>query len=144
MPVDHPKPALRALSIRQPWAEAIMAGRKSIELRGWTTSYRGALMIHAGKTRPHTTARNRADASLFRGGYIGLVDLVEITLLDARDWDHYRSQHLAEGAWPGPTHGWFLANPRRFATPVPAKGKLGLYIVPVALLDLLPMPIINA
>lgn len=137
--------ALRALSIRQPWAEAIMNGRKSIELRSWTTSYRGALLIHAGKTRSRVRLRGSAESNLFRGGYIGLVDLIDIKLLDAHDWEQYRNRHLGESVWPGSVlYGWFLANPRRFATPVPAKGKLGLYVIPPELLDLLPMPITNA
>ena len=34
---------MKALSIRQPWAELILQGRKTIELRTWKTSYRGLL-----------------------------------------------------------------------------------------------------
>ena len=34
---------MKALSIRQPWAELIMQGRKTLELRTWRTNYRGAL-----------------------------------------------------------------------------------------------------
>jgi ASCH domain-containing protein len=32
-----------ALSVRQPWAELILTGRKKIELRTWTTDHRGPL-----------------------------------------------------------------------------------------------------
>lgn len=38
-----------ALSVRQPWAWAIISGGKTIENRSWTTPYRGPLLIHAGK-----------------------------------------------------------------------------------------------
>ncbi len=38
-----------ALSIRQPWADAIAYHGKTIENRSWTTRYRGPLLIHAGK-----------------------------------------------------------------------------------------------
>lgn len=43
---------LRALTIRQPWASLIAAGVKTIETRSWRTSYRGPVLIHAGKAEP--------------------------------------------------------------------------------------------
>jgi hypothetical protein len=42
--------ALRALTVKQPWAAAIAAGRKTVENRLWPTRYRGPLAIHAGRT----------------------------------------------------------------------------------------------
>jgi activating signal cointegrator 1 len=43
---------VKALTIRQPWASLIAAGVKTIETRGWRTSYRGDILIHAGRTMP--------------------------------------------------------------------------------------------
>lgn len=40
---------MRALSLWQPHAAAIMLGLKTWETRGWDTSYRGPLAIHAAK-----------------------------------------------------------------------------------------------
>ncbi|WP_084605121.1 ASCH domain-containing protein [Desulfonatronum thioautotrophicum] len=40
-----------ALSIRQPWVELILPGRKTIEVRSWPTSHREPLWLHAGMTR---------------------------------------------------------------------------------------------
>ena len=40
---------MKALSIQQPWAYFIVAGVKPVENRTWRTSYRGPLLIHAGK-----------------------------------------------------------------------------------------------
>ncbi len=40
---------MKALSLWQPWASAIERGAKRIETRGWYTSYRGPLAIHAAK-----------------------------------------------------------------------------------------------
>ena len=40
---------MKALSIRQPWAWAIIHAGKDIENRGWSTSYRGPLLIYAAK-----------------------------------------------------------------------------------------------
>lgn len=45
---------MRGLTIRQPWASLIAAGVKTVETRSWSTSYRGPLLIHAGKHRPRS------------------------------------------------------------------------------------------
>jgi hypothetical protein len=41
---------VKALTLHQPWAPAIAEGIKTIETRSWSTSYRGPLAIHAGKS----------------------------------------------------------------------------------------------
>lgn len=43
---------MRALTLHQPWASLIAVGAKTIETRGRRTSYRGPLLIHAGKAIP--------------------------------------------------------------------------------------------
>ena len=40
---------MRALTLYQPWASLISVGAKRVETRGWRTSYRGPLAIHAGR-----------------------------------------------------------------------------------------------
>lgn len=40
---------IKALTLTQPWAALVATGAKRIETRSWSTSYRGALAIHAGK-----------------------------------------------------------------------------------------------
>ncbi len=39
---------MKALSVRQPFAWAIVHGGKDVENRSWATSYRGPVLIHAG------------------------------------------------------------------------------------------------
>ena len=41
---------MKAISLWQPWAKLVAVGAKTIETRGWSTSYRGPLAIHAAKT----------------------------------------------------------------------------------------------
>ncbi|WP_425833022.1 hypothetical protein [Streptomyces fractus] len=43
-------PEVRALTLWQPWASCIAYGPKRIENRHWSTSYRGWVLIHAGRT----------------------------------------------------------------------------------------------
>jgi hypothetical protein len=41
---------IKALTLKQPWAEFVRRGDKRIETRGWRTAYRGPLAIHAAVT----------------------------------------------------------------------------------------------
>ncbi len=40
---------MKALSLMQPWASLLSIGAKTHETRGWSTKYRGPLLIHASK-----------------------------------------------------------------------------------------------
>ncbi|MGH7170638.1 MAG: hypothetical protein ACRELG_10205, partial [Gemmataceae bacterium] len=40
---------MKCLSIRQPWAWAILTGQHSVEYRCYPTKYRGPLLIHAAR-----------------------------------------------------------------------------------------------
>jgi len=40
---------VKALSIQQPWAHAILHFGKDVENRSWDTKFRGEFLIHAGK-----------------------------------------------------------------------------------------------
>ncbi len=40
---------MKTLSIRQPWAWAILHAGKCVENRSWQTPYRGPVLLHAGK-----------------------------------------------------------------------------------------------
>lgn len=42
---------MRALCVMQPWANLIASGRKTVELRSWSTYHRGELLITAS-SRP--------------------------------------------------------------------------------------------
>lgn len=113
------------LTVRQPWASAIVQGIKDIENRVWTTDYRGRLWIHAARA----TARRESDAwaeerglavppePLPRGVILGHVELVDIV----RD---------ADSPWALPHHyHWILRAPRLLVRPVPWDGKLGLQFI---------------
>jgi hypothetical protein len=48
-PTRNDQPTARGLTIKQPWAFAIAEGFKAVENRSRRTTYRGALLIHAGR-----------------------------------------------------------------------------------------------
>jgi hypothetical protein len=43
---------MKVLTVRQPYAAAIMARLKTVEYRAWYTRHRGVLLIHAGVHKP--------------------------------------------------------------------------------------------
>src|SRR6476660_2955997 len=40
---------MKCLSLKQPYAELLVSGKKTIELRNWNTTFRGKFLIHASK-----------------------------------------------------------------------------------------------
>lgn len=52
--IDMSAENIRVLSVRQPWASLIQSGRKTIELRCWSTRYRGQILICAASARSTT------------------------------------------------------------------------------------------
>lgn len=41
---------MKALTVKQPWANKIASGKKTIETRVWYAKYRGPLLIHSSKS----------------------------------------------------------------------------------------------
>lgn len=129
---------MRALSIRQPWAFAVVMGFKPVENRVWPTSYRGPLLIHAGLREERAdvegviariaaqTGRSRGQIATeygerrHLGGIVGQARLVDCVTEMASPWFY------------GP-YGFVLAEAARCEL-VPCKGALGLFEVPGAVL----------
>ena len=105
----------RILTIRQPWASAIIYASKDVENRSWTTTYRGRLYIHAGMRLDPDDVLPAA-VPVVHGAIIGYVELTDIV-----------TDSLSRWAEPGQYH-WLLANPVPLPSPVPAKGRLGLWL----------------
>jgi ASCH domain len=40
---------MNCLSLKQPYAELLVSGKKTIELRNWNTSFKGKFLVHASK-----------------------------------------------------------------------------------------------
>ena len=115
---------MKTLSIRQPWADLIIQGRKTLELRTWTVKYRGPLAIHASQTveRGACLAHGLDPDLVTTGAVIGIVDLAAIKELDAPAYVARQTEHLADNAWDGgPLYGWQLANPRRYPSRADAR-----------------------
>jgi len=106
---------MKGLTVRQPWAELIVSGKKTVENQPRRTLHRGPLVIHAGLRLDESGPAVRR--ALDFGAIIGVVDVVDCV-------DQSRSPWAVRGQWH-----WILANPRRLTRPVPYCGALGLWNV---------------
>ena len=116
-------PALRALSVRQPFASLIISGRKTIELRTWRTHYRGPVLIIAS-AKPWAGDHDHLMGPM--GVTIGLVEVVDCREFDPKmDWSStcIPKTHQLPAK---PHYSWVLANPRPVRQ-VPCKGMLNLF-----------------
>ena len=122
--------ALPALSIRQPWASYVIAGLKSLELRDWSTSYRGWLWIHAGRTLDVEALATAGIASRdFRtGGLLGIARLVACApIASAAQWQALRNEHRSPGTFTRGTYAWTFEDTVALDEKIDALGALRLY-----------------
>jgi ASCH domain len=110
---------MRALSVKQPWAELIARGLKKVENRTWARDFRGDLLIVASK--------GRNDEEVIDAGldpevlvYGAAVCVVNLTKVTGDDGDYK----------------WHLSDPRR-VKPFPVKGYASIYHVEDAQIQVL-------
>lgn len=119
---------MKALSVRQPWASLIVAGKKTLEVRSRRTTHRGPIVICSSRTDANSdealAASKRLPGAPYPSGVtLGIVELVDCR--PARGGD--RAGALCD---PDGHFVWVLANPRP-CKHVPVTGKLGVFELPV-------------
>jgi hypothetical protein len=116
-----------AISIRQPWAELILRGKKTIEVRSWDTAHRGILYLHTGKIPDGYKALDLGLQDVFRGGYVGIIELAAIVPFTPELWEKWRELHLSDGQFRQGLFAWMIRNPKRFRNPIPGPGLPGIF-----------------
>lgn len=105
---------MKAISIKQPWANLILSGEKTIETRTWATDYRGELLL-VSSLKPDIHPAGMA---------ICVVDLVECRPMVFAD------EEAARCAMYPNAYSWVLKNLRPIVW-FPVRGQLKIYDVPV-------------
>lgn len=122
---------MKAITIRQPWAWAIMNAGKDIENRSWKTNFRGRVAIHASASMTREeyeegckSIRGRiqkikipAYEDMVRGAILGTVEIIDC--VDDSD-----------STWFGGEYGFVLSRPKKLPEPIRCKGALMLWNVP--------------
>src|SRR4051794_40815165 len=131
---------MKALSIHQPWAWAILHAGKAVENRSWPTRHRGPLLVHASRSRASYERETLADWPALYGVTLPSVESLAfgalvgtMTVTDCVRADPQRPAFVpgvgpdpwAEGPWL-----WLLAEPVAFAAPVAYRGAQQLFEVP--------------
>lgn len=116
---------MKALTIRQPWAHAIIRDGKDVENRTWAPPIAAMpfrMAVHAGKGYDGPGAyRGEPDRdALVFGAVIG-----DVIVAATHHADQCRCE-CSKWAQPGQWH-WMLVDPVAHDEPVPVKGMLGLW-----------------
>ena len=121
------KAPIPAISIKQPWAELILQSKKTIEIRPWDNPYRGDLYLHTGKMADGYKIFTLNMPDVFRGGYVGVMELTTIVPFTPERWEKWRKQHLSEKPFRPGLYAFIIRNARRFIQPIPGPGELKLF-----------------
>lgn len=117
---------MKALSIKQPWADLIIYGYKFIETRTWKTDYRGELLICSSKSVDREAMDYFKDLFSQDHKFLTGKALAVVTL---RDCIKMTKEHEASALcdlYDG--YSWILENIKPIE-PFGIKGQLGLFEV---------------
>ena len=122
---------MKALTIWQPYAQAIALGLKKFETRSWSTKHRGKIAIHASVKSLSTELKLLADryniTNVSFGKIIVVADLTDCILI-TEDFIKTQSQsELDLGNWHIGNYAWKLENIQILTPPQKATGKQGLW-----------------
>lgn len=113
---------MRCITLLQPFADRVLAGRRVRDHRTGGTAYRGPVAIHAGHSLNALDLMIRGDvlrgvSPIVFGALVGVVELVDCfpNPKDARRWV------------------WVFASPRKLPVPIPMEGRRGLWEVEMSL-----------
>ncbi len=119
---------MKALSLKHPWAELIVLGKKTIETRKWKTNFRGEFYVHASKNFDQKHADEFELKNLVTGAIIGKAELVDVKeYKNKEEFDKDYEKHFARNFV---RYGFVLKNIKRI-NPVPCKGQLNFFEVKI-------------
>lgn len=121
--------AMKAFTVYQPYAYAILTGLKEYETRPRRTNIRGRVAVHAARGNPKFVSMAAAMAlpeqiKLYFGAVLGTVEIVDCLPVE-EVIGTLTERERALGDYSKGRWAWVLKNPVMFDTPVPAKGKQG-------------------
>jgi len=87
---------MKVLSLRQPWADLIVDGRKKVETRKWNTSYRGWFWVHASKSVDWNACKKLGVTPSATMAVIGKAFLESVKKYETeKEWNADKGRHLA-------------------------------------------------
>lgn len=124
---------MKCLSLKQPYAELLVSGKKTIELRNWNTRFRGKFLIHSSKNVDNERSEFLGIdyRMLTQGAIIGIALLYDVKQYKNKaelETDYYK--HYADSRKFGSCkYGFMVRNASRLPSPIPYRGKLNFFEV---------------
>ena len=125
---------MKCLSLKQPFADLLALGEKTIELRKWNTKFRGKFLVHASKNID-MEACERLDINIDnsrKGAIIGsafLYDVKEYKNQEEFNKDKQKHFSIISKYFDGYKYGFLVKDARMFKKLIPYSGKLGFFNV---------------
>ena len=122
---------MKCLSVSQPFADLIISGRKTIELRKWNTNFRGEFLIHSPlKIRIEDSRRLKINKKFVTGAIVGKAELHGVKKYNSKkEFNDDKQFHHAGKNFQDRMYGFMLKNSKPFRIPIPCKGQLGFFDV---------------
>ena len=120
---------MKCLSVCQPFAELIIQGKKTIELRKWNTKFRGEFLVHAAKNiLIEDCKRMKISSSITTGAIIGKVKLTDVKKYESdKELKSDKKKHHSLSDITKNKYGFILENPKKLRVPIPYSGKLNFF-----------------
>lgn len=124
---------MKCLSVSQPFADLIISGKKTIELRKWNTNFRGEFLIHAPlKIRAEDSKRLKMNKKFVTGAIIGKAEIYDVKKYNSiKEVKMDQKFHLASKNFHDKTFGFRLKNAKSLRIPIPCKGQLGFFDIDI-------------
>ena len=121
---------MKCLSICQPFAELIVQGKKTIELRKWNTKFRGEFLVHAAKNVLTEDCKRLkiSPEEIVTGAIIGKVNLVDVKKYESdKELNKDKKKHHSVSNNTKNKYGFILENPKKLRVPIEHMGKLNFF-----------------
>jgi len=125
---------LKCLSLKQPYADLLVTGRKTIEIRKWNTNFRGPFLIHASKNVNKNACLTLGydESNMVKGAIIGkavVYDVIKYTTIDVFLDDRQKHFSIEDIKLDNSfkRYGFLVKDALKFREEIPYLGKLGFF-----------------
>lgn len=125
---------MKCISLKQPYAELLAIGKKTIETRGWSTKFRGIFLIHASKTVDVEACKHyEIDMDrIAKGAVIGKAVIYDVKkYTNANEFDLDKNKHLSLKKLVSNKnmYGFLIKDAIKFDDAAPCLGRMGFFDV---------------
>jgi predicted transcriptional regulator len=102
---------MKCLSLKQPYAELLVSGKKTIEVRKWNTRFRGQFLVHASNNIDEEACQRLEidQTKLVTGAIVGKANLYNVTSYGSKNsFLKDKNKHFASSNYDKPKYGFLV------------------------------------